>query len=326
MKLKDIAKEAGVSITTVSRILNEDYSLSVKKETKELVLNIVKKYNYKLPSQKKKTTKKIALIHWYNLEQELEDNYYFAIRLGVEIAAHDHGIEIIKKFKNQSLDDIKNIDGVIAVGKFSSNEVKMIESVSKDVIFVDSSPNEEKFDSVVIDFESAVINAIKHLESVGAKNINYIGGIEYTNDGITIGERREKVFTEYFKLTDRSRIYVGDFTMQSGYDIMTNIIKNNELKDGYVVASDPIAIGALKALNEHNIKIPKDVKIIGFNDIPQSSFTVPSLSTIKVHQTYMGEVAVNLVVERFEGRKIAKKTIISTELIVRNSTKGELKW
>jgi LacI family transcriptional regulator, galactose operon repressor len=104
---------------------------------------------------------------------------------------------------------------------------------------------------------------------------------------------------------------------------MKHIINKNKLVEAYIIASDNMAIGALRALYEANIRVPDDVSIISVNDIEQSAYTIPPLSTIKIYKEHMGEVSVNLLLEKINGREITRKVIIPTKLILRKTTKEE---
>lgn len=319
--LKDIAKLANVSITTASRILNQDMNLVVSDVTRQRVLKVADDLSYKNPKQRTNNHKyTFAMIHWYTRTQELEDTYYLSIRLGVEKAAYDQGINLIKVFYDDLSNSLIPCDGAIAIGKFDEKEVTTFKSHYKNIVFVDSSPNEAQFDSVVIDFEHAYSNAINYLEQLGFTDIGYIGGREYTHTlKQPIGERRELYFRDYFKKQDK--IYIGEFSINSGYTLMRQAITSGSLAQAYLIASDAMAIGALRALYEANINVPNDVSIMGFNDIPQSAYTIPPLSTIKVYKEHMGSTAVKLLLERMAGRTISQKVIIQTELVIRKSTK-----
>lgn len=322
--LKDIAKKANVSISTVSRILNNDSSLSVTQQTRVNVLEIAEKLSYKKPVKRINTKKyKIALIHWYTKAKELEDNYYLAIRVGIEHYCQQEGIELVKIFYDDLKDNLPKADGAIAVGKFDEKEIELFNAFYDHIVFVDSSPDEQKYDSVVIDFENAYSQAITYLEKLNFKDIGYIGGREYTHSlNKPIGERRELYFRNYFNNQDK--IHIGEFTIESGYRLMKEIIEKDVAAEAYLIASDSMAMGALRALYEANIKVPDDISIIGFNDIPQSEYTIPPLTTIKVYKDHMGIKAVKLLVESIEGREVKEKVLVSTRLIIRDSTKGRI--
>lgn len=319
--LKDIALEARVSISTASRILTNDKTLSVTDKTRSRVLKVSENLGYQTKKNKASKTKlTVALIHWYTRARELEDNYYLSIRIGVEKAAHEQGIELIKIFHDSLSQSLIPADGAIAIGKFDTEEISKFKKIYKHIVFVDSSPDVNTFDSVTIDFEYAFREAIDFLRSQHINKIGYIGGREYTHTlRQPIGDRREQFFRSYVK--EHEHIHIGEFNIASGYDLMKKIIASRNLVDAYLIASDNMAIGALRALYEANIKVPDDVSIIGVNDIEQSAYTIPPLSTIKIYKEHMGEVAVNLLLEKIEGREIAQKVIIPTKLILRQTTK-----
>ena len=123
----------------------------------------------------------------------------------------------------------------------------------------------------------------------------------------------------YYK--DHSKVHIGNFSIESGYELMKSAIETNNLAKAYLIASDAMAIGALNALYESGLKVPDDVSMIGFNDIVQSAYTIPPLTTIKVYQEHMGQTALELLLDRISGRQIARKVIIPTKLIIRKSTK-----
>lgn len=316
--LKDIADLTNLSTSTVSRILNEDPSFNVLEETKALVIKTANDLGYIKVNKNRELNKlKIVLIHWYTREQELEDNYYLSIRLGIENYAREHNLEVLKVFVGDKI--LPDASGAIALGKFDEKEVEIFSSRYENIVFVDSSPDPEKFDSVIIDFEKAYKDAIDYLKELGYQKIGYIGGREYTKTlNKSLGDRRELVFKNEFK--DSPYIHIGTFDIESGYQLMKEAI-NKGLAESYLIASDAMAIGALKALHESNLKVPRDVGIIGFNDILQSSYTIPPLTTIKVFKDYMGEKAVKLLLEQISGRKIYEKVLIQTKLIIRESTR-----
>jgi len=329
--IKDIAKKAGVSSATVSRVLNYDESLSVSDEKRKLIFEIAESLEY-MPPRKRNISKapkklKIGLVHWYTMSQELDDPYYMSIRLGIEKMCYENNIEIVKIFRPDEYDfqKLESVDGFIAIGKFTDGQIAKIYERSPNIVFVDSSPQETRFDSVVIDFEKAVTGALDYLWQIGHRSIGYIGGREYIGpDQVALGERRESVFRQHMidlGAYEEKNVFIGAFLAESGYRLMKQAIQTlDELPSAFFVASDSIAIGVLRAIHECGLKVPKDVSIIGFNDIPTSKYTVPPLTSIRVHKEFMGETAVELLLERIiRKREIAKKVVVPTELQLRES-------
>ncbi|WP_130806385.1 LacI family DNA-binding transcriptional regulator [Senegalia massiliensis] len=328
--IKDIADIAGVSSATVSRVLNYDKSISVADETRERIFAAAEKLNYKPPKQRKSNTSKkirIGVIHWYSQKEELEDIYYLSIRKGIEEECSFNNIEVVTVFKNENdyaLSEYQNLSGIIPIGKFSLEEVKRFRDFTDNIVFVDYCPDEDMFDSVVVDFKRAVLKVLNFISKKGFKNIGFIGANEYVGERLEpLEDERQKTYVNFMKkkgLYNEENIYIGKFSCEDGYRLMKKAISKGNLPSAFFIASDTIAIGAMRALFEANIRIPQDICIIGVDDIPTAKFLSPPLSTIKIHTELMGSTAVGLLVERIEhNRKIPKKVIIPTKFIRRKS-------
>ncbi len=329
--LKNIAEKLGVSITTVSRVLNQDKTLSVSEDLRKTIIETAKKMNYKTPRNRpsilSKKRYKIAIIHWYDVDEEMDDPYYMQIRRGIQQLAQKGGLDTTLIYKDDgefNLQSSQKYDGIICIGKFSTQQINKFLRVSNNLVFVDSSPNEEQYDSVVIDFNHAVKSVLHYILDKKYKKIGYIGGIEYISKNIRLGERRELVFRDYLyqrNLLNTDFIHVGAFTSESGYQLMKKALKKDEHADVYFCANDSIALGALRAINEKGLKVPKEISIVGFNDNPTSSYTSPPLSTVHVYTEFMGEQSLISLIEIIEGRDIPMKKVIPTKLILRKTLK-----
>lgn len=324
--IKDIAEKAGVSIATVSRVLNYDPTLSVSDDTKKRIFEIAEELSYKKRPSRKSSSPKIAMIHWYTEQEELNDLYYMSIRLGIESRCQTQDIQVLKFFQN-NMDELKNdIQGIIAIGKFSSRQVDELSSITNNIVFVDSSPNEDRFDSIVIDFEKATEKVLQYFIEKGHETIGYIGGREILKDGtVEIEDMRERAFKRFMKskgLFKEENMYKGAFSVESGQNLMRMAIQEHgeNLPTAFFAGNDSIAVGCLRALLEAEIAVPDRVNIIGINDISIAKYVYPSLSTVKVYTELMGETAVDTLLERINGRQVPKKIYISTELIHRESS------
>ena len=141
--IKDIAEKAGVSQATVSRVLNQDMTLSVSEDTRSRILRIAEDLHYQKKSRKTapqpvEDFHKIVIFEWYTREEELDDLYYYAIRMGLEKQAQELGYEIFRIFNNDDWSLIQEADGIVALGKFSPKTIRDLESYGKPLIFVDS--------------------------------------------------------------------------------------------------------------------------------------------------------------------------------------------
>lgn len=323
--IKDIANQAGVSIATVSRVLNFDDTLNAADSTKQRIFEVAEELNYIKKKEKniKKSTYKVAMANWYTEKEEVLDPYYLSIRMAIEKKCASENIEVVKLSPFFTI-DIKEVDGIIAIGKFGDNELEKLRAVSENIVFVDSSPKSEIYDSVVSDFKYATINILNYLEELGHENIGFIGGKEFINDGKEIfDDRREKTYKEEMnsrRIDYKNRLYIGQFTPQSGYELMRKALEDKNNVTAYIVANDSMAIGAYRAVSEAGLKIPEDISVVSYNDITTAQFIVPALTTVKIHMEFMGETAVDLMIEKLkDGREIAKKIVIPTKLIKRGS-------
>jgi LacI family transcriptional regulator len=325
--IKEIAEKAGVSITTVSRVLNYDTALSVSEDTRQRIFETAEKLMYRKKPKVKKSIAKIAIVHWYTEKEEVDDLYYMSIRFGIENRSDHYGIQTSTFFQgNERWMVDERIEGIIALGKFDEQQVGALKKVTNNIVFVDSSPNEELFDSVITDFESATKRVLDHLILHGHQSIGYIGGAEnHTNLSGQIVNSREKTFKSYLGekgIFQKNTVYISDLSAEEGYKLMNKAIQDHgeNLPSAFFVGCDTMAFGCLRALLEAQIIVPKRVNIIGMNDLTFSKFVFPSLSTVKVYTELMGETAVDLIMERLKDRKIPKKVVVSTELIIRNSS------
>lgn len=339
--IKDIAIRSKVSSSTVSRVLNNDETLSVTKETRQNILQVAEELKY-IPVKKRGTINggsntskaKVGIVLCQSFEEELSDPYFLPIRQGIENECKNQGLSDIEVFKLQNLyssQSRSDIDGLIVIGRANPELIEKISIGTQHIIYIDHCPNEKKYDSIIIDFNKATDEVLDHLLGIGYKRIGYIGGkaVEHcANKSLSIREDRQTTFENRMKkenLYDHDNIHIGDFTMTQGYELMKFALKQGNLPNAFFIASDPMAIGALRALQESNLRVPEDVAIVSFNDIEMASYASTPLTTVKVHTEEMGRVGVRLLIERINGRKIPLKVIVPTELVIRESCGNEIK-
>ncbi|MDN3955945.1 LacI family DNA-binding transcriptional regulator [Sporolactobacillus laevolacticus] len=328
--IKDIAKQAGVSIATVSRILNYDQTLSVTEETRKRIFETAESLNYskfKNRPHKKKTHGKIAVVLWVTEQEELNDLYYLSIRMGVENKLQAESYETVHLFPNENVTEKNDIDGIIAIGKFSENEMKKLTMISKNIVFLDFDTFSLGYDCVVTDFEQAVKQVVEHFHDKGIHSIGMLAGKESTYDqNLALKDPRYDFFVKEIKTKlnhDPESIFTGSFSPDSGYQLMKEAIEElgDQLPQAFFVASDAMAIGAIRALHEHNIQVPERVSLIGFNDISIAKFFYPPLSTVKVYTEAMGELGVDLLVKKMKNPlEAAQRITLGTKLIIRKSS------
>ena len=324
--IKDIAELANVSITTVSRVLNYDETLSVPAETKKRVFEAAEELSY-VTSTKKKSKKrmKVGIYYSYSLEEELEDPYYLSIRLSIEKKLNREDMNITRIRSVEKREDMKSLDGILCLGVFRKEEIGKIEESGIPCVFVDSNPNDDVFDSVVIDFVKSTKKVLNHIRELGHTRIGFIGGTDSEVGDVRARDLRQDVYESVMKENSLFRddyVKIGGYTPTDGYRLSKEILSMKDRPTALFVANDSMAVGCYKAASDLGLKIPDDLSIVGFNDISTAQYMMPPLTTIKLYTEFMGETAVDLIKERItSGRSICKRITIPTKLIVRESTR-----
>ena len=151
--------------------------------------------------------------------------------------------------------------------------------------------------TISLDFEQAVIDALDYLSDLGHTSIAYLGGKEYLNDDTVYFEQRKDTFIRYCKehhITYEPYLKETEFSADAGYQMMMELIDAGTLPSAVFAASDPIAIGAMRALYQKGYRIPEDISVIGFDDINVAKFSNPPLTTIYAPADFMGQFAAQL--------------------------------
>lgn len=328
--IREIAKLAELSPGAVSRILNQDETLSVSDSTRQKVLTIAKELNYTKPLKnshimEKGKTFTMGLVEWMSAEEGLQDPYYLAARQGIEEFCTRNNITIIHAFPNDptSISAIRKVDGLVCIGKFSNKEIKTFQSVCSNLVFLDMSVSNPGLTSISMDFNQAVVQVLDYFFELGHTDIAFLGGQEYVGEHESLIDPRKKAFIKYMKnkkLEYKMWLKEGSFSSASGYEMMKDVLSQPIRPTAVFAASDSIAIGAMKAISEQGLSIPKDISIIGFNNDEISSYLTPPLTTIHAPAYDMGQHGANLV---FSASNLCNQTSLKVKipcsLIIRES-------
>lgn len=337
--ISDIAEQANVSIATVSRILNYDASLSVTEATKRKVFETAEALNYTKyktkKHQKRKSSKRtkaaeknIALFQWRQGDEEFDDLYYMSIRIGAEKAAQQLGYNLIKG--DTESDALKSVVGSICIGKFDEQTIKKIVKLSDNAVFIGTNFPLQNFDTINSDYEQAAELAIEHLIQLGHQKIAFIGAEEHDNlHGYR--EYRTPVVNTYrdimrhYQLLDEQYFFVDTnarLTVGLGEKLTKQALASwgDNLPTAILAANDAMAIGVMNELAAQQIKVPETISVVGINDLSFARYLNPPLTTVKTFTEEMGEVGMALLQKRIENPSIAQWIVLSTELVVRQST------
>jgi LacI family transcriptional regulator len=325
--IKDIAREARVSYATVSRALNNKYG--VNPETREKILRIARELNYSpnaiargLVSSRSFT---IGLIL-----PDLTNPYFPAVAAGIESYAQDRGYSVFLCNTNWDrrretayirLLSERRVDGIILAPSGTSIEEEVRELLP--MVFVTNAPKNTIYSSVVIDNIRGGYLAAKHLIECGYSSIGFIGVEEHEMMDNERLEGYRRAFNRYGRELDSRFIRFGDFRQQTGYALITEMIRSGEYPDAIFAENDILAIGILHGIKDSGLKVPDDIALIGFDDIAFSAYQEIQLSTIHQPKEEMGSTAAEILIEEIEGRPgetPPRKVILEPELIVRSSS------
>lgn len=324
--IRDIAKQAGVSPATVSRVLNYDQELSVAQETKQRIFEVAEALNYTKHKRANKVGKSvIRLVQWYDEAEELADLYYLSIRLGIEKKAEELNVQIRREAVNE-LSEIQ-VSGTIALGKFDAEQIRQLKQIDENLLLVDFDGMNMGLNSLVVDFDQSMDLVIDHFIRHGHQKIGILSGEEKTKHNLQpIEDPRLMAFKLKLKQLNLYRpefTMTAAFSMEAGKAAMTSFLTEaQEIPDALFASSDALAVGAMQAIQEAGLQIPEDISVIGFNDVSVAKYVSPALSTIKVETEWMGELAVSTVLDLAkEYSPVPRKIMLGTTLIQRESTK-----
>ena len=326
MTIKEIAELAGVSTATVSKILNgKDKDIS--EATRKNVLDIVEREGY-IPngiakSLRIKNTKTIGIIM-----PDVMNLFFSELARGVEDAAEKKGYSVIlcnsdnKESKEEKYIQIlqeKMVDGIILTASENSVKRSLRRRKIPMVLLDRDISTDEKVGRITVDNEEGTYNATKLLIEKGCKNIGFISSNKSTKSSAQRLQGYENAILESKINFDKNKIFLQNYTIETGYKGTVSLLEKTNI-DGICCGNDLIAIGAIKALKERGIKIPQDVKVIGFDDISISKYMDPPLTTIRQPIYEMGEEAVGMLIDVINNKEMEMSKVLKTELIVRETT------
>lgn len=336
LTIKDIAKEFNVSISTVSKALNDSYEISVS--TKEKIQKYAKANNYKpnfnALSLKNRQTKTIGIIIPNML------NYFFAqVFNGIEKIANDRGYKIISCISNESfkkevetIEMLSNgsIDGFIlsiaeeTISKSNFNHFQEVIDNGTPIVMFDRVADNIKCDKVVTDNFDSARSTVAYLVKSGHQNIAFISTI----NNLEIGRRRQLGYLkglEDFNIKVEKNLIINIDDNYKNYEkVLEPIFKSNNI-DSVIATDESSAIAAMKVAIKKGHKIPKNFSVISFSNGILARHSSPRMTTVSQHGELMGATAAEMLINRLEDKsEVKKKTetvIVKTDLVERNSTK-----
>jgi len=328
-KIKDIAKAANVSLSTVSKALNNRRDVS--EETRNRVLEIAHELDFVPRSLSKnyyrKKTENIGVIFCREYQPLSSNPFYSRVLEGIEAELTINGYNLIlhllpEDYKGESPKMLKDhtVDGVILVGSLDREFVNQLRKLNMYVVMVDPKIDVGDFNQVLIDNEQGAFSAIQYLINKGHKKIGFISG---ALERLSFRQR----YSGYLKALKYNNLslrkdYVKTGGLEKKYDHMSKLINLKNRPTAVFAANDINAIYGYKAVKDHKLNIPDDISVVGFDDIDLAKMTTPPLTTIRVYKEEMGSIGVRNLLRLIQGEtKQVATTIIPIRLIERESVK-----
>jgi LacI family transcriptional regulator len=316
--IKDVAKYAGVSIASASYALNGTGTISAATRTR--VLEAAEKLNYHpnafARNLKKPKTRTIGVFI-----TRFGGSFYEEILEGIHDAVLKTDYELIVCPESRPVRRIfthRQVDGAIVFdSKIKSDIIVKLASRKFPIVVLDRYLEDEYLFPLLIENQKAVKEVFYHLYNQGGRRIFFISGALDSFDNM---ERMKAFIGAADKNNVPVKIFYGNFTEQSGYDIAKAIIETKDLPDAVFCANDQMAIGFIRAMKEGNLKAPDDIAIVGFDDIQIAQYMQPSLSTIGASRFSWGSMAATQLIDFLENDKPFHLYRIPTRLIQRESS------
>lgn len=330
MTIKDIAKLAGVSVATVSRVINEDPGVADKLRQK--VLQAIKDTNY-VPNTVGRNLRKSKSDMLLIMLPTLSNPFYSKILKGIEQAASEKGYgvlvsvthhEVKTEKKYLKMLQMKQVDGVISL--FSTLSVEELNSLVMKYPFVQCCEYTEgaQLPYVMIDNKKAAYEATQYFIAHGHKRIGMISGSFYESSEKAREQGYRDALLDAGLAFDASYVLKSNYKPESGMDLCRQLLSFPEPPTAILTVSDTLAIGAIKHLKSVGIKVGEDIEVIGFDNASITRVYDPSVSTVSQPRYDLGTVAVDLVVEKINNFRVVNKGIILPhELILRESTRKD---
>ena len=323
--IKEIAEIVGVSSAAVSRVLNYDEGISVSEETREAIFATAEKIGYKKKVIYPKI-ENVALLYFTDNEDELEDVFYRGVREEVIKQAKKMNIRLQIYDRRDGMSVIpRDLNAFIAVGWLTRKEINQLYKICPRGVFIGTSPDEKLFDAVRPNMDSFVTQMVDYFVEKGHKKIGFIGGSDRNIDtGKPSMDIREWSFRQsvaYYHCLEEEYILISEkFTVDEGYRMGKELLKKSSLPTALCIASDTLAVGVLKALNEKGIQVPEQMALFSINDVNIAKYLSPPLTTIHIDIPCICETALDLLRNRvLYGGKVTKLIFVNGIPIFRKS-------
>lgn len=331
--IKDVGREAGVSISTVSSVINKNKFVSEEREKR--VLAAIKKLKYKpniiARGLRTKSTRAVGVIL-----PDIAQPFFAQVIRGMEEAARNRDYTLILGCsfydiaeEERQINILMNhfVDGIIFFCGYDSHDhIRMVYDSGIPVVVTDREIGNTMMPSVLIDNALAMEQVIDYFAKLGHREIGYLS---FSFDNQTTTRKRYEGYLSGLKKNglkyDPKQVMIDDSIRMNefsgAYNVVKELLQKKSMPTAFATLADYLAIGLIKALKEMGKRVPQDVSVIGFNNEIVSQFSEPPLTSVKQPKKLMGKMAMDLLIDMVEGKEIKdKKIVLPTRIIERGST------
>ncbi len=329
---EDVARVAGVSRTTVSLVLNDVQGVSISPATRQRVLEAAHALGY-VPNATaqalaRRRTQAIGLVMTRSPHHIATDSFLPKIIAGLIEVIHAHNLRLLIEWVDEAhqaqtyyeLARAKRIDGLIlTTPRLNDAALRELEQSGLPTVLMGNVPG-SNLCSVDVDNRAAAEKAVRYLIELGHRRIACI-----TNAPLayTAAPERLQGYLDALRSAaievDQDLIRFGDFDPQSGYAQMQSLLALGKRFSAAFIASDNVAIGAKAAIREAGLRVPDDISLMGFDDIPWAQYSDPPLTTVRLPALELAKSAGELLLKIMQGSTQVEKKILDVELVVRKS-------
>jgi LacI family transcriptional regulator len=328
--IKEVAREAGVSVATVSRVLNEKGP--VRDETRQRILEVAGRLGYSPNAAARSlSTRKTGTIGV--LLPDLYGEFFSEVIRGLDLAARRSGYHILVSSSHSDRSEVEDVlrtlrgrvDGLIVMSP-EAGAVTLQANLpgTLPIVLLNARAEGSSFDSINLDNYGGASAMVRHLAGLGRRRIAHVKGAPGNNDALERLMGYRDAMRSLFGTSTEDLELEGDFSEESGDRAGREILSMNPRPDAVFAANDAMAIGLLHAFQKAGVKVPEEVAVTGFDDIPIARFLTPPLTTVGVAIADLGACAIERLLEvmkRGDARE-GQHEVLPTTLVVRGSCGG----
>lgn len=330
MTLKELARLAGVHPSTVARVLNGDPQQRVSEEVRGRILTLAREYGYE-PNHVARSLRTKRSFVVGTVIPDIANPFFAIMFRGIEDALAASGYSVImantdddtaREQRNIAMLRGRQVDGLLmATARRKDPTIEALTEARFPFVLVNRHTDPITGNAVVPDDYAGAAAAVEHLVALGHRRIAHIAG----SDEMSTGHTRRRGYLETIQRhrlpEDPALVVRGSFRESGGYDAMKQLLALSRPPTAVFAVNDLAAVGAIRAIDEAGLRVPEDISIVGFNDLPVAIGVSRFLTTVHLPLHEMGKVAAQRLLVEISGAEVSPEpTIIPVDLMVRQST------